>query len=105
IEGKPGVLRLSGLEVASRLSYFLWGSMPDDALLDQAEAGLLETPEQRRQAAVRLLEDERAIKRVTRFHAMWLGYEQLPYSGELGDDMRAETRALIDRVVFEEKRP
>jgi hypothetical protein len=82
----------------------LWGSTPDDALLDRAASGLLNTPEQRREAALVMLEDERAKRRIARFHAMWLGYEILPHAGQLGDDMRAETSALIDRVIFEDQR-
>jgi len=105
VPGQPGVYRLTDVEVASRLSYFIWGSMPDDALLDRAETGKLHTPDKIRAVAEELLQDQRARKRVDRFHAMWLGYDQLPYGGQLATDMRAETSALIARVVFEEKLP
>jgi hypothetical protein len=105
VEGQAGVHRLTDFEIASRLSYFVWGSMPDDALLDRAEAGELDTAEQRRAVASRLLEDPRALQRMSRFHAMWLGYELLPYGGELGTAMRAETNELMKRVIFDDKRP
>lgn len=100
-----GALRLDGFEIASRLSYLLWGSMPDDALLDDAAAGRLATAEQRRTVAARMLEDERAKRQLYRFHAMWLGYRAIPHGGELVQRFDTETTALIDRVVFEERRP
>jgi hypothetical protein len=101
----PGVFRLSDHELATRLSYFLWGSTPSTALLDLADAGQLHTPEQLDAAAASMLDDERARARVGRFHALWLGYEQLPHAPALADAMQAETQALIDRVVFDDVLP
>lgn len=101
----PGVFRLSDHEIATRLSYFLWGSTPSDALLDLADAGQLGTPEEIAAAAEDMLTDPRARARVGRFHALWLGYEQLPHAPELASAMQAETQALIDRVVFEDGMP
>ncbi len=101
----PGVFRLGDHELATRLSYFLWGSTPSDALLDLADAGQLHTPEQVAAAARDMLDDPRARTRVGRFHALWLGYEQLPHAPELADAMQAETQALIDKVVFEDQLP
>jgi hypothetical protein len=101
----PGVFRLGDHEIATRLSYFLWGSTPSDALLDLADAAELHTPEQIAAAAEDMLTDERARTRVGRFHALWLGYEQLPHAPELVAAMQAETQALIDRVVFEDQAP
>lgn len=101
----PGVFRLSDHEVATRLSYFLWGSTPSPALLDLADAEQLHTPEQIAAAAEQMLTDERARIRVGRFHSLWLGYEQLPHAPALSEAMHAETQALIDRVVFEEGLP
>lgn len=101
----PGVFRLGDHELATRLSYFLWGSTPSDALLDLADAGQLRTPEEIAAAARDMLDDPRARTRVGRFHALWLGYEQLPHAPELADAMRAETQALIDKVVFEDQLP
>jgi hypothetical protein len=105
VSGQPGVYQLSPFELASRLSYFIWGSMPDDALLDRAAAGGLATPEARKEEAQRLLSDERAHRRITRFHSMWLGYEILPHGGELAAGMQAETEALIERVIFDDDLP
>jgi hypothetical protein len=103
IDGRPGVFMLDSWEVASRLSYFLWGSMPDDTLLDAAERGELSTPDQVRAQAERLLASPRAQDRIERFHALWLGYEQLPHSADMVAAMKKESAALIDRVVFEKK--
>jgi Protein of unknown function (DUF1592)/Protein of unknown function (DUF1588)/Protein of unknown function (DUF1595)/Protein of unknown function (DUF1587)/Protein of unknown function (DUF1585) len=105
VSDAPGVFRLSDHELATRLSYLLWGSTPSDALLDLAEAGELHTPEQLEAAAATMLDDERARARVGRFHALWLGYEQLPHAPALAAAMQAETQALIDRVVFEDGLP
>ncbi len=103
--GRPGLFRLSQFEVASRLSYMLWGGPPGDALLDTAAAGKLGTSDAIRAAAATLLADRRAIGRVQRFHAMWLGYHQLPHPPALSNNLRAETDALVERVVFTDKRP
>jgi hypothetical protein len=103
VQDAPGVFRLSDHEIATRLSYFLWGSTPSDALLDLADAGQLHTPEQIAAAADDMLADERARTRVGRFHSLWLGYEQLPHGPELASAMQAETQALIDRVIFDER--
>ncbi|NUP05152.1 MAG: DUF1592 domain-containing protein [Polyangiaceae bacterium] len=99
----PMVARLNDFEVASRLSYLLLGTTPDDELLDLAEAGELSEPSQVAAAAEKLLEDPRARERVETFHALWLGFHQLPHPTELSTALRKESRALIDRVVFDEK--
>lgn len=103
VEGRPGIFRLNHWEVATRLSYLFWGTTPDDALLDRAQAGRLGTPEEIREAAEEMLEDPRTRERIKRFHAMWLGYHQLAHSPELAQGMRVETDALIERVIFEER--
>jgi uncharacterized protein DUF1592/uncharacterized protein DUF1588/uncharacterized protein DUF1585/uncharacterized protein DUF1587/uncharacterized protein DUF1595 len=59
-------------EVASRLSYFLWASMPDDTLLDAAAAGELGTPEALELEARRMLADPRAHDVTAAFHEQWL---------------------------------
>jgi Protein of unknown function (DUF1588)/Protein of unknown function (DUF1592)/Protein of unknown function (DUF1595)/Protein of unknown function (DUF1585)/Protein of unknown function (DUF1587) len=95
---------LGGYEIATRLSYLLWGSTPDDALLEAAEAGELADGAGRRGAAARLLDDRRARLQLARFHAMWLGYRAIPHPAELAAAFSAETSALIERVVFDEQR-
>jgi hypothetical protein len=100
-EVAPGVRRLDGWEVASRLSYLLWGSMPDDHLFDLAARGELALPDQVRAAALEMLGDPRALQQIERFHGMWMGYQGLVSGGALADAMRAETHALFDEVIGE----
>jgi hypothetical protein len=101
--GVAGTFRLSAFEVATRLSYFLWGSTPPDWLLDAAGTGQLATGDQIRTAAVRLLGDAHARTRVDRFHALWLGFHQLPHPVDLTQAFRTESGALIQKVVFEDR--
>jgi len=98
---EAGVFKLDGHEVATRLSYLLWGTTPNRWLLDQADQGVLDTPEGIRTTAEQLLADPAARARIDRFHAMWLGYWQLPHDPELTAAFRAESRALVEDVVFE----
>lgn len=67
-EADGDVIPLAGFEVASRMSYFLWDSMPDDELLDAAEADELADSDQLETQARRMLEDPRAVAVVQRFH-------------------------------------
>lgn len=105
VEGVPGMYRLDDFEMASRLSFFLWGSAPADWLLDRAEEGGLFTPADVAEAATMMLEDPRALDRMDRFHAMWLGYEVLPFGGDLAVAMKEESKALLRRVAFDEGLP
>jgi hypothetical protein len=98
----PGLYQLSGYEIANRMSYLLWSTMPDDALFAAAAAGALETPQGRRAEALRMLDDPKARTQLHRFHAMWLGYRSIPHSAELVAAFNRETSALIDRVVLDE---
>ncbi len=100
---EAGVFSLSDWEVATRLSYFLWGTMPSDELLDLAEAGSLGTPEEVREAAAGMLTDSRALDRIDRFHSMWLGYYRLPHPPELTTAMRTETRMLLEQTIVQEQ--
>lgn len=62
----PGVPGMStDFEVATRLSYLLWGSMPPDWLLDAAEAGELSDPDKLRESAATMLGDARALERIS----------------------------------------
>lgn len=105
VSGKPGVFRLTDNELATRLSYLFWGSTPPDWLLDDVDDGRLANADGVRAAAKKLLDDERAKKRVARFHSLWMGYEKLPHSASIATAMQAETEALLNRVIFEEKGP
>ncbi|MDB4983797.1 MAG: Cellulose-binding domain protein [Myxococcales bacterium] len=103
VAGQTGVYQLDDYEIGARLSYFLWGTTPSDELLDLAATGSLATSAGRRSAATKLLADARGAERVRSFHSFWLGYHQLPVDAQLGDMLRAETDALVTRVVLEKK--
>ena len=68
---------LSRWELASRLSYFLWDSMPDEALFAAAEAGELATRAGIEAQAGRMLEDPRARPALVHFHHQWLGTDEV----------------------------
>jgi len=100
---EEGVYRLDDFEVATRLSYFVWGTTPDDRLLDMAEAGLLRDSAMIGRIASEMLEDPRALERTDRFHAMWMGYWALPHDPDLTAAMRLETRRLLEEVIYIEQ--
>ena len=69
----PGTpYRVSDLELASRLSFFLWSSIPDDELLDAAAGGQLKTRAVLERQVARMLADPRSESMVTNFAAQWL---------------------------------
>ncbi|MFO0612832.1 MAG: DUF1592 domain-containing protein [Polyangiaceae bacterium] len=107
-----GIVRLSDYEMASRLSYMIWGSMPDDALFAAADAGALRTKEQIATQARRMLDDPQARLMVDEFHLEWLDYDHIQnvakdaaifpdWSTHVGQLMQEETREFIDHAVFE----
>jgi hypothetical protein len=99
---EPGVFALNGVEIATRMSFLIWGSIPDEALLEAAEAGELETAAGRGAQLDRMLDDPHAREQLHRFHAMWLGYRVIPHAAELAAAFDRETSALLDRVIFED---
>jgi hypothetical protein len=92
--------KLDGYEIGTRMAYLVWGSAPDDALLDAA--GDLDDAKARVTQAERMLDDPRARANWQRFHAEWLGYSEATLPAAVAADLRAETNALLDRVVFED---
>jgi hypothetical protein len=96
------IFSLDSYAIASRLSYLIWGSNPDDELLASADNDELQTAAARKAQAERLLADPRAKAQVHRFHALWLGYRAIPQPPELTSAFNDETTHLIDRVVFED---
>jgi hypothetical protein len=102
VSGQAGIFRLTRFELATRLSYFLVGTTPAEWLLDSAAAGELDTKEGVLVAAKRLLADPLAHQQIERFHALWLGYHQLPHPLPLTQAMQQESDALVERVVFAE---
>jgi len=102
------LVRFGPFEVASRLSYGLWASMPDDQLFEAAAANALSTPEQLEQQARRLLAHPRARDMVFDFHAQLLRATDLPgtakepaydYSPALGKSMQAELAAVTGSLI------
>ena len=110
--GSSGVRSLTGVELASRLSYLLWQSAPDDALLDAAEAGQLATRADLDVQARRMLDDPKA-RRLVAFFDQWLKWEKLDalireptaFPGlpmNLGPMLRSEAHAFAEHAVFDE---
>jgi hypothetical protein len=103
--------RITDLELASRLSYFLWSSAPDDPLLAAAEAGELKDPAVLRSQVRRMLADPRARNLVTNFGAQWLqlgvaeGAHPDPviftdFDGSLRRSFIKETELLLQSVLL-----
>ena len=103
---------LNDLELASRLSFFLWSQGPDDALLDAAAAGKLRTPDTLRAQALRMLGDRRASALVRNFALKWLDVDNLKevepdpnlfpaFSDPLRRDMAAEIELFVASVLLE----
>jgi hypothetical protein len=111
-ERGPRTRALTGYEIATRLSYFIWASTPDAELLDAAAAGRLTAPEDIGRAARRLLSDGRAVDGVKSFHRQWLGLRALgtaskdsalypAFTPELKRAMVEETLRFSAHAVFE----
>jgi mono/diheme cytochrome c family protein len=108
----PGsVYAIDDLALASRLSFFLWSSLPDDALLDAAQRGQLHDRAQLTQQVKRMLADPRAKSLATNFGAQWLNLSKLaeitpepsvfPYgsgAGDLREDFKTELALFMDSV-------
>lgn len=107
----PGFARSTDFEMASRLSFLLWGSMPDPPLFEAATRNELRTREQIAAQATRLLADVRARDVTREFHSRWLGILGLStferstfaypsFKPELGELFRAETEAFVNDVIW-----
>ncbi len=106
--------RISDLELASRLSFFLWSSLPDDTLLDAAVRGDLRQPALLEQHVRRMLADERARSLVTNFAAQWLHLRSLEavtpdlrqfpnFDDNLRQAFRRETELFVESVLREDR--
>ena len=107
----PGtVYRLSDLALASRLSFFLWSSIPDDELLDQAVRGRLKDPKVLAQQVRRMLADARSKTLVDNFASQWLNLPKLrgvtpdpdefpDFDENLRDAFQQETRLFLDSQI------
>jgi hypothetical protein len=109
--GDDGLIHLGSWEVASKLSYLLWNTMPDEALFAAAEADALTTPEGIMAEAARMLDDERSHAMVAAFHAQLYQYDHYEdlykdpayfpeFSAEIGDDLQTEAELFIEDVVY-----
>jgi hypothetical protein len=107
--GDPDERPLTGLEMASRLSFFLAGTTPSDELLDAAERGDLDTVEGVRVHAQALLEGPQAKAALREFFEEKLGFGQLDVvarpdvglTNSVRDDMKDETLHFIDDIVWD----
>lgn len=108
--GAEGTRELNDHELATRLSYFLWSTTPDDQLLELARRGTLRDPEVYAAEVERLLEDPRSRALADNFAAQWLQLrpladmrmdpERFPdFDEELRDAMEEETRAFFDHLL------
>ena len=96
-----GVRRLDNYELVSRLSFFLWGSGPSPQMLDAA-AGPDFDDDALVALAMSAAADPRADEQLRTFHQLWLRYDELLVTDpDLAADMRAESEALVDRVLFD----
>ena len=106
---------LSDLELASRLSFFLWSSIPDEALLEEAERGRLTDPEVLGEQARRMLNSARARETLVEdFASQWLKLRELDdrllqddiyleYDHNLREAMEEETRLFLDHTIREDR--
>lgn len=101
--GSGGKIELGEHELASALSYFFWGTMPDELLLGAADRGELKAPARRQAEATRLLADPRAAAGLKRFAAGWLGIDRI-LTADKRADLYPELDAALRRDLYEESR-
>ncbi len=111
----PGdVYRIADIDLASRLSFFLWGTNPDEELLGLARSGELSREPVLRAQTARMLADPRSEALATRFAAQWLRLQDLEkvspdaywfpnYSRQLMEAMRRETEVFFDQLVRQDR--
>ena len=105
---------VSDVQLASRLSFFLWSSLPDDELLDVAIAGKLRQPAVLERQVTRMLADPRSRALVTNFAAQWLHLRNLAsitpdmrlfpdFDDNLRQAFRQETELFFDSILREDR--
>jgi hypothetical protein len=106
--------RISDVDLASRLSYFLWSGPPDEELLAAAQRGILKNPVALEKQVRRMLSDARAEALATRFAFQWLRLQDLDkihpdplfypqYDQTLARSLQRETELLFETVVREDR--
>ena len=107
---RTGPRPVADIELASRLSFFLWSSIPDEALLEAAEQGRLHTPEQIAGQVRRMLDDPKSWALTSNFASQWLELRSLAfyrptaplsfhYDEALRDGFQAETELFFDHIL------
>ena len=106
--------RISDLDLAERLSFFLWGLGPDEELLKLAQRGTLRAPGVLAAQVSRMLKDPRSEALATRFGSQWLRLQDLDklnpdalffpyYDHSLGEALKKETELFFDSIVREDR--
>lgn len=112
--GPGATYRISDLELASRLSYFLWSSSPDERLIEVASQGKLREPAVLEQQVQRMLKDPRADALIQNFAGQWLRLNGIVditpesllfpnFTRNLGQSMRREIEMLFGSVMREDR--
>ena len=106
------IYRINDIELASRLSFFLWSTVPDDELRKVALSGKLREPEVLKGQVKRMLADPRSQSLASSFAFQWLNIGKLaeidpdmnifPYAADPREDMRTELKLFIDSVFRED---
>lgn len=116
-ESEPGdlapgeIYRLNDYELASRLSFFIWSSIPDDELLELAKEGRLREQKVLHDQVERMLLDSKASALVENFGTQWLSLPRLAttnptssdFDGNLRQAMEDETRLLLEHIFVEDR--
>jgi hypothetical protein len=108
-EDGEAIVALGDYEMANRLSYFLWQTMPDDELFEAAENGELSTSDQVAEQARRMLNDPRATDAIVDFHRQWLSFDRVlgenkdpslypNWNDSLRDAMREESDRFVGHL-------
>ncbi|MEZ4458541.1 MAG: DUF1592 domain-containing protein [bacterium] len=111
---RPGLRKLTGYEVASKLSYLIWGTVPSEYTLQLARDGKLSTPEQIRDEAERMLAAQQAREHMGDFWDEYLELTHLEtqvkdsfvypdFTPGLASEMRQETLKFMEYLVFDER--
>ena len=110
----PGAARINSVELASRISFFLWSSIPDDELLAAAASGELGSDEGLERQVRRMLADPRAANFATNFAGQWLRLRSLEsfspdarlfpdFDDNLRQALRRETELFVQSIVSEDR--